>query len=143
MPFPDELSRWVWEQRYRWHGPGTACDADVDATRARVARAVAAAEPQDGAEWEARFGALLEDWRFLPGGRILADAGTGRTVTLLNCFVMGAIEDSLHGIFRAHELGLKGCTTYRAGTARGQVVGPAGAASAQAGDEVERCCAVT
>jgi ribonucleoside-diphosphate reductase alpha chain len=35
---------------------------------------------------------------------------------------------------RAHALGLKGCTIYRAGTARGQVIGPA---------DVERCCAVT
>lgn len=103
MPFPDELSRWVWEQRYQWRGPGAACDADVDATRARVARAVAAAEGARRDDWEARFRTLFEDWRFLPGGRILAGAGSGRTVTLLNCFVMGAIEDSLHGIFRALE----------------------------------------
>ena len=101
--FPDDLSSWVWEQRYQWRGPGEARDADIDATRSRVARAVASAEPVRSAEWESRFRGLLEDWRFLPGGRILAGAGTGRTVTLLNCFVMGVIEDSLHGIFRALE----------------------------------------
>ena len=103
MPFPDDLSRWVWEQRYQWRVRDAGCDADVDATRARVARAVAMAEPGERSEWESRFRALLQDWRFLPGGRILAGAGTGRTVTLLNCFVMGVIEDSLHGIFRALE----------------------------------------
>jgi len=101
--FPDELSHWVWEQRYQWRGPGVAGDADLAGTRARVASAVAAAESSGRAEWATRFRLLLDDWRFLPGGRILAGAGTGRTVTLLNCFVMGVIEDSLHGIFRALE----------------------------------------
>jgi ribonucleoside-diphosphate reductase alpha chain len=42
----------------------------------------------------------------------------------------------------AHALGLKGCTTYRAGTARGQVVGPDDHAAAAGQGEVERCCAV-
>jgi ribonucleoside-diphosphate reductase alpha chain len=99
--FDDELARWVWEQRYRWHGPQPPADADVQGTRARVARAVAAAEPAQRAEWERKFLSLLSDWRFLPGGRILAGAGTGRSVTLLNCFVMGRIEDSMPGIFAA------------------------------------------
>jgi len=39
---------------------------------------------------------------------------------------------------QAHALGLKGCTVFRAGTARGQVVGaPSGGR-----DDVERCCAI-
>ena len=37
------------------------------------------------------FHGILSDYRFLPAGRILAGAGTARTVTLFNCFVMGAI----------------------------------------------------
>ncbi len=36
---------------------------------------------------------------FLPAGRILAGAGSGRSVTLFNCFVMGRIEDDLSSIF--------------------------------------------
>jgi ribonucleoside-diphosphate reductase alpha chain len=40
-------------------------------------------------------------FKFLPSGRIQAGAGTGRNVTLFNCFVMGAIEDSVSGIFAA------------------------------------------
>src|ERR1700739_3852079 len=36
-----------------------------------------------------------------PAGRILAGAGTGRNVTLFNCFVMGTIPDSMDGIFSA------------------------------------------
>ena len=41
----------------------------------------------------------MENHRFLPAGRILAGAGTGRRVTLFNRFVMGAIPDSMDGIF--------------------------------------------
>jgi ribonucleoside-diphosphate reductase alpha chain len=43
---------------------------------------------------------------------------------------------------RAHALGLKGCTTYRAGTARGQVVGPTDALPTEH-DDIERCCTVS
>ena len=39
------------------------------------------------------------DHKFLPAGRILAGAGTERSVTLFNCFVMGTIPDSMDGIF--------------------------------------------
>ncbi len=42
----------------------------------------------------------LEDFKYLPAGRITAGAGTGRSVTLFNCFVMGTIPDSLGGIFQ-------------------------------------------
>jgi len=105
----------------------------MDATRIRVARAVAAAEPARRSEWESRFRALLDDWQFLPGGRILAGAGTGRSVTLLNCFVMGAIEDSLPGIFRALE---EAAVTLQLGGGIGcdfSTLRPRGAPAASAG----------
>ena len=41
----------------------------------------------------------MQDFRFLPAGRILSGAGTDRRVTLLNCFVMGDIADDLGSIF--------------------------------------------
>ena len=41
----------------------------------------------------------MEDFRFLPAGRILAGAGAERNVTLFNCFVMGDIPDDMTGIF--------------------------------------------
>ena len=34
-----------------------------------------------------------------PPGRITAGAGTGRKVTLFNCFVMGTVPDDMGGIF--------------------------------------------
>ncbi len=41
----------------------------------------------------------LQGFKFLPAGRVIAGAGTGRSVTLFNCFVMGAIPDDMSGIF--------------------------------------------
>ena len=95
------VSRLVWDTRYRCRDTGTVCDADINATWHRVAHAVAAAETQAQDSREADFYRLLRDFRFLPGGRIMAGAGTGRRVTLFNCFVMGSIEDSMEGIFTA------------------------------------------
>lgn len=90
-----EISRLVWENKYRAEG-----ETGIDETWRRVARAVAGAEA-DPELWGKRFYQLLEDFKFLPGGRILAGAGTSKQVTLFNCFAMGVIEDSLDGIFQA------------------------------------------
>ena len=86
-PFSMEISLHIWQTRYRAEG-----EADLYASWQRVAHAIAVAE---GAQWAERFYGLLENFRFLPGGRILAGAGTGHRVTLLNCFVMGEIADDL------------------------------------------------
>ncbi|MFI4934243.1 MAG: adenosylcobalamin-dependent ribonucleoside-diphosphate reductase [Caulobacterales bacterium] len=65
-----------------------------------MARALSDKEaPAKRALWRTRFEAALADYRFLPAGRILAGAGTGRNVTLFNCFVMGEIPDDLGAIF--------------------------------------------
>ncbi len=96
------IARLIWAQRYR---SGGSAEPDITATWRRVARALAQAEPADHDAWAGHFLEILEDFRFLPGGRILAGAGTLHRVTLLNCFVMGTIEDSIPGIFRALEEG--------------------------------------
>ena len=95
-PFSMDISRHIWETRYR--APG---EAGIRASWQRVALAIAAAESCEREAWAGRFLALLENFRFLPGGRILAGAGTGHRVTLLNCFVMGGIADDLVSIFEA------------------------------------------
>src|SRR5512139_2443725 len=95
-PFSMPISRRIWETRYRQPG-----EADVRASWQRVAPAVAAAEGRDQAQWGERFYTLLDNFRFLPGGRILTGAGTGHRVTLFNCFVMGEIADDLEHIFEA------------------------------------------
>lgn len=90
-----EISRLVWENKYRAEG-----ESDIFATWQRVAQAVASVE-REASSWSQQFYALLENFKFLPGGRILAGAGTAKQVTLFNCFAMGLIEDSLDGIFQA------------------------------------------
>lgn len=95
-PFSMDISRHIWETRYRADN-----EADIQATWRRVAQAIAVAEAADPTQWGERFYGLLDGFRFLPGGRILAGAGTGRRVTLFNCFVMGEIADDLEQIFEA------------------------------------------
>ena len=91
----------VWDMKYRYTGAGNVGgDANIPATWKRVARALA--EPEDEAirdDVAARFEEALKGFRFLPAGRIVAGAGTGRNVTLFNCFVMGTIPDDMGGIF--------------------------------------------
>jgi ribonucleoside-diphosphate reductase alpha chain len=99
--FTAEISRHIWDTKYRFREDGTPRDADVTDTWRRIAHALAAVEPADRGGWEQRFYEALEDFRFLPGGRVQAGAGTGRRVTLFNCFVMGPVRDSVDGIFTA------------------------------------------
>jgi ribonucleoside-diphosphate reductase alpha chain len=98
--FGVDISREIWAAKYR-----QADERSIRDTWRRVAVALAAVERADSGAWSERFFGLLEGFTFLPGGRILAGAGTGRRVTLFNCFVMGAIEDSLDGIFEALKQG--------------------------------------
>jgi ribonucleoside-diphosphate reductase alpha chain len=99
--FITPIARLIWDSKYRYRDDARVHDADITDTWRRVAQALAGVETRDRVHWEAAFYRLLEGFRFLPGGRILAGAGTGRRVTLFNCFVMGTIEDSMEGIFTA------------------------------------------
>jgi ribonucleoside-diphosphate reductase alpha chain len=99
--FEAEVSRHVWETKYRYRNGPDGDDRTVEDSWRRIARALSAIETRDPNILEQRFFDILKGFRFLPGGRIQAGAGTGRNVTLFNCFVMGTIEDSMQGIFRA------------------------------------------
>ena len=93
------VSQRIWDMKYRFReADGASHDVDLDATWWRVARALAAPE-RDSELWARKFHEALAGFKFLPAGRVVAGAGTGRTVTLFNCFVMGAIPDSMSGIF--------------------------------------------
>ncbi|TGD44945.1 adenosylcobalamin-dependent ribonucleoside-diphosphate reductase [Pseudotabrizicola sediminis] len=97
--FAAPIAEQIWDMKYRLKAQdGTAIDTTVEDTWRRIARAMAAVE-KDPAKWEAKFYHALEDFKYLPAGRITAGAGTGRAVTLFNCFVMGTIPDNMGGIF--------------------------------------------
>jgi ribonucleoside-diphosphate reductase alpha chain len=48
--------------------------------------------------WEKKFYEIMEDFHFVPAGRILSGAGTGYAVTYYNCYVIPSPEDSRGGI---------------------------------------------
>jgi ribonucleoside-diphosphate reductase alpha chain len=98
-----DISTQIWDMKYRLKAAdGTPVDHDLAESWARVALALAAAEPAEQRGKRAvEFAGALAGHRFLPAGRILAGAGSGRSITLFNCFVMGAIPDSMDGIFSA------------------------------------------
>ncbi|MCI3179237.1 adenosylcobalamin-dependent ribonucleoside-diphosphate reductase [Caulobacter sp. CCUG 60055] len=87
------LVRTLWETRYRCVG-GAFPERTIEDSQRRVSRAVAAAETAETPFWAEAFANLLRDFRFLPGGRIQAAAGTAHQATLFNCFVMGPITDA-------------------------------------------------
>ncbi len=98
----DPIAREIWDKKYRYKNEdGTPIDQEIEDTWRRVAYAVAMPE-RDHRYWEDQFFSVMSDFRFLPAGRIVANAGTSRKkVTMFNCYVMNAIEDSMEGIFTA------------------------------------------
>lgn len=77
--------------REKYAAPG---EADADAVRRRVARALSRGE-RDPVPWEDAFFAAQASG-FVPGGRINAGAGRELAVTLINCFVQ-PVGDSVSG----------------------------------------------
>ncbi len=97
--FTAPIAEQIWDMKYRLKdASGVPLDGTVEDSWRRVARALAKGEA-DPVRREREFYDALDGFRFLPAGRILAGAGTGRSVTLFNCFVMGTIPDSMDGIF--------------------------------------------
>ena len=93
------IAQEIWDMKYRFRASGAeTAEASIEDSWRRVAAALA--EPEaDKDRWSRAFHGAMEDFRFLPAGRILAGAGTRRAVTLFNCFVMGVIPDDMGGIF--------------------------------------------
>ncbi len=99
--FEEPISEIVWDIKYRYRRDDKIIDHTIEDTWLRVAQAAAKAEqPKLRKHWQQQFYNILEDFQFLPGGRIIAGAGTKHEVTLFNCFVM-PISDSLKSIFNS------------------------------------------
>ena len=97
--FAAPIAEQIWDMKYRLkEADGTPLDGSVEDTWSRVAKSLAKVE-KSPAKWEKKFYSALEDFKYLPAGRITAGAGTDRSVTLFNCFVMGTIPDTMSGIF--------------------------------------------
>ncbi|WP_425081123.1 adenosylcobalamin-dependent ribonucleoside-diphosphate reductase [Ruegeria arenilitoris] len=97
--FAAPIAEQIWDMKYRFkQADGTPIDQTVEDSWRRIARDLARVEKDQG-HWEDKFFEALEDFKYLPAGRITAGAGTARQVTLFNCFVMGTVPDSMGGIF--------------------------------------------
>ncbi len=128
----------IWDKKYRLKSKqGENIDADMDATYARVAKALAEAEPDQAKRdyWAERFTWALRRGA-IPAGRITSNAGALEhkpATSTINCTVSGTIPDSMDGILeRVHEAGL----TLKAGCGIGyefSTLRPKGAFVAGAG----------
>lgn len=80
---------------------GKAIEKTPEEMWRRVAHAIARVEKGKKRElWEEKFYRAMEDFVFIPGGRILSGAGTGYRVTFYNCFVIPSPHDSRGGILK-------------------------------------------
>src|SRR5690554_4498618 len=95
------LSEKVFLDRYSLKDKkGSPLEKTPDRMWKRVSKAVAEIETtgENKKRWEKEFYSAMEDWKYVPGGRILAGAGTGFQVTYYNCFVIPSPKDSREGI---------------------------------------------
>ena len=93
----DELGRSVLEMKYL--APGEKNPWEL---WKRQAKALASVEktPELQDKWEAAFFDALENFKFVPGGRIMHGAGREDiTTTLNNCYVVGIKDDSIKSIY--------------------------------------------
>ncbi|MCB1724085.1 MAG: adenosylcobalamin-dependent ribonucleoside-diphosphate reductase [Gammaproteobacteria bacterium] len=126
-----ELAEFVWETRYRRHSPGASEESSLNDTWLRVAQCVAQAEAASPDRFADVFHRAMADLRFLPGGRVLANAGAGPQRTLFNCFVMGELHDNPDAIAEAlHE----GALTLQYGGGIGYDFSPLRPAGQRVGD---------
>jgi ribonucleoside-diphosphate reductase alpha chain len=102
----------IWESKYRLKDfAGQPVDRDIDATYARVARALAQVETDAGLRehWHERFLWALRHGA-IPAGRILSNAGAAQykpATSTINCTVADTIRDSMDSILgKLHEAGM-------------------------------------
>jgi len=99
MPQVASISQQIWDMKYRLKtAEGHPVDKTMEDTWRRIARTLSAKE-QDQPKYEQAFYEAMDDFKFLPAGRIVSGAGSERRVSLFNCFVMGEIPDDMSGIF--------------------------------------------
>ena len=97
----NDFQKEIWKQNYK-----LPSENKIEDTWRRIAKAVASVE-KDKEYWEEQFYYLLEDFKFVPGGRINANIGVNgrKETTLFNCYVHNPKDigfedpDSIEGIF--------------------------------------------
>lgn len=84
----------VWREKYRWtQSDGTSRENLPEDSFHRVVKGIYAKDPDPQAKLAALHAMIERLW--CPAGRIHAGAGTANLVTLLNCYVLNSIGDSM------------------------------------------------
>ncbi len=96
--FKDSFSEEIFNLTYKYGN-----EKDINERHLAVAKDLASVEaPEKQAYWTEKFLDILEDFKFVPGGRITSNAGTGlKGTTYINCFVSGfrgENQDSMESI---------------------------------------------
>lgn len=92
-PKMQPIAEFVWNDKYRFFkSDGTTDEQTPEDSFRRVVKGIYANDKPEYAE-QALQAMIRRDW--MPAGRIHAGAGTGRRVTLINCFVSPTLEDSM------------------------------------------------
>lgn len=95
--FEQEIVRDTWNDKYRWD------KVNEDHPHNTMYRCCQGIYP----DWESNANeanaalAAMKEGLWMPGGRILAGAGTSKRVTLCNCYVTRTVHDSMEGIHAA------------------------------------------
>jgi ribonucleoside-diphosphate reductase alpha chain len=106
----------IWDKKYRLKDKEEQpVDVDIDATYARVAKALSDVESKaKRAEWSEKFVWALKHGA-IPAGRIISNAGAQAykpATSTINCTVSGIVPDSMQGIL---ERNLEAGLTLKAG----------------------------
>jgi ribonucleoside-diphosphate reductase alpha chain len=95
--FIQKLAYEVWYDTYKWETDLTIYD-----TFRRTAKSLASHE-KEAKKWEETYFDMLSNLNYVPGGRIISNAGTGlKGTSWINCFVSGFkdnAKDSIGGIY--------------------------------------------
>ncbi len=96
--FEDAFSEEIFNATYKYAG-----ENDINDRHLAIAKDIASVEALDVRDyWTEKFLDILEDFKFVPGGRITSNAGTGlKGTTYINCFVSGfrgENQDSMESI---------------------------------------------
>lgn len=95
------ISDIIWQDKYQLKTPeGEPIDKTPEDTFERVANAVFANDESNSIRAAVRQMLFKHD--FVPGGRVIAGAGSPYAVTMINCFVNRTLEDSLSGILMGY-----------------------------------------
>jgi ribonucleoside-diphosphate reductase alpha chain len=96
--FNNEFSEEIYNQTYKFS------DENINDTFQRIAKQLSSIE-SDPQKYEEIFKKLLNDFKFVPGGRIISNAGVPiRGTSMINCFVdgfLGEDQDSMESIMDA------------------------------------------